>query len=94
MSTQDTIRIDELPSIERHVVAGPASNSERSAKGLAALLYLVGLSEQAKSWLTQELQRDQIKQLLKQDEDFGGRIAEKWLINLRLKSNDLSLTIN
>jgi hypothetical protein len=91
---QNTKQIDELSPIERHVIAGPASNSGRSAKALAALIYLVGLSEGANGWLMQELQRDEIKTLLKQDEDFGGTIAEKWLSSLRLKSSNLGLEID
>jgi hypothetical protein len=91
---QDTTNIDLLPSIERHVAAGPTSNSQRSAKGLSALVYLIGLSEKAKGWLTKELKRDELARLLNQDEDFGGKIAEKWLANVRLKSKSLGLEIN
>jgi len=91
---QDTTSIDRLPPLERHVVAGPSNKSERSAKGLSALVYLAGLSEKAKDWLTQELRRDEIAQLLDHDEDFGGKIAERWLANVRLKSKSLGLQID
>lgn len=90
---QDTKSLDALLPLERHVVEGPASTVERSAKSLSALVYLVGLSLEDKGWLTQELQRDETRCLLAQDADFGGRIAENWLTNLRQQSNDLGIEI-
>lgn len=90
---QDTTVIDQLPPLERHVIAGPPINSERSAKGLSALVYLVGLSENEQAWLAQELLRDEIKQILEHDLDCGGIITEKWLMRLKLKSKSLGITM-
>jgi hypothetical protein len=88
---QDTTSIDRLPPLERHIIAGPPINSERSAKGLSSLIYLIGLSEKTKDWLAQELRRDEIMRILKSDLDCGGKIAEKWLNNLKSKSKALGL---
>ncbi|HEX5222138.1 MAG TPA: hypothetical protein VFZ59_21465 [Verrucomicrobiae bacterium] len=88
---QDTTKIDCLDPLERHVIAGPSTNAERSAKGLSALVYLIGKSVNAGGWLANEMRRSEIKSRLAHDVDFGGKIAETWLGRVRLNSSALGL---
>jgi hypothetical protein len=89
----DTRAIQQMPPMERHVVAGPGTDEERSAKGFAALGYLSRLSIESSSWLPRVLGRPEMAALLQKDCDCGDKIAEKWLSSVRSRAALLGIDL-
>jgi hypothetical protein len=82
----DTRSIQQMPPMERHVVAGPGTDEDRSAKGLAALVYLSRLSIAGSAWLPRILDRPEVAALLAKDFDCGDKIAKRWLASVRSRA--------
>jgi hypothetical protein len=89
----DTKMLDTLAPLRRHVIGGPGSASDRAAKSLSALIYLLGQTSPSSVWLENQLVRREVQNLLARDVDRGGQIAERWLVNVRARSADLGLQL-
>lgn len=69
---------DLQEAVVRHVEAGPAGPQARSAKAMAALLYLCGLRQECESWLGVFEHDPSVRRLLEEDPDRGDEIAKGW----------------
>ena len=72
----------------RHVEQGPCGPIERSAKAIAALLYLGSLRPECEPWLSRCREDPSVQRLLTHDCDHGDMIAQQWkvLFNLALSA--------
>jgi len=73
----------ELSAPERHVLRGPAGNSQRSAKAAASLVEMLTLEARPPDWLAAALSSPELSSLLAQDVDQSREIAKHWVTNLR-----------
>ncbi len=94
LCAQNAQSLESLPPLERHVVAGPGALSDRAAKGVASLIYLLELSPSNAEWLGDQLARRELKELIELDVDRGGFIAEHWLARIRARSTELGLQVS
>jgi hypothetical protein len=81
------IKRDRLAALDwatRHSAAGPESFAGHASKALAALIYFSRQLPSASTWLDAALASDAIRNAHENDRDGGGRIAARWLENLRL----------
>jgi hypothetical protein len=79
-------QVDDSPAMVRHVVYGPGGGRERAAKGFSALIYLIGPETPHNSFLLEQLQMPDVKELLTSDIDNGGKIAQNWIDSLTAKA--------
>lgn len=86
----DTSRSAGLGAAERHSSTGPGGSVERSAKTAASLIGLVGLLPQQTHWAIAETSSVKMMNLLKNDIDSSGLIAQRWLQMLKGKLADLA----
>jgi hypothetical protein len=76
-------RMSSMTSVQRHVAAGPSGARLRSAKAAASLLHLAGLRRPLPDWLAPVSTSRELVELLAEDVDRAGQIAENWLGNLQ-----------
>ena len=73
----------KLFPVERHVSTGPGGTTQRSAKLLASLVYVVKRMPSSQTWLEDICRTPSVAHLLEQDLDSAPYIAEFWLSNLK-----------
>jgi hypothetical protein len=94
MTGSPVVPVELASPLEQHVVAGPGAPSARSAKNLAALLYLVRTIPGESQWAEAIGQAPEVAQVLQSDRDAGDKLAAYWAAALRERFAELRLSLS
>lgn len=75
--------LGSMSALERHLAAGPAGSTERSAKTAASLIELAKQLPQTPGWLGGELSNPDLARLLAKDIHQSSSIAKEWLTRVK-----------